>query len=167
MFCRVTTSYLNSQAEVITQKSTCILLTFWKEVLMTQRWRHNHMTPIHNRTTTQTSQETTSPGTCLKLPRETSVRTQTPKHTFTLFSYFDDLNASQKINWGDFKREDVASAVVQFMCDRAASFAFHAAVQWKVKHVIACGSFFNHPSVWPRVASSYLQHVLPFPLQVI
>ena len=53
------------------------------------------------------------------------------------------------------------------MCDRAASFAFHAAVQWKVKHVIACGSFFNHPSVWPRVASSYLQHVLPFPLQVI
>ena len=63
-------------------------------------------------------------------------------------------------------REDVAAAAVNLMCEQAATFAFSTALTWNVKNVIACGSFFNHPSVWPKVSSSYLEESLAYKLEV-
>ena len=67
---------------------------------------------------------------------------------------------------GDHKREDVASATVDLMCQEAGAFAFKMAMIWKVKNVIACGSFFNHSSVWPRVGEAFLHESLALKLEV-
>ena len=61
---------------------------------------------------------------------------------------------------GDFRKEDLAAAVVQLICDEGGQLAFHMARNCNVKHVIACGSFFNHPMTWRRLAGSFLKEAL-------
>ena len=68
------------------------------------------------------------------------------------------------IGWsGDFRREDLAAAVVQLMCDEGALFALQMAHTHRVRDVIICGSFFNHPLTWKRLSASFLQDSLGLP----
>ena len=61
---------------------------------------------------------------------------------------------------GDFRKEDLAAAVVNLLCDEGGQFALHMARISNVKHVIACGSFFNHPMTWRRLAGGFLNDSL-------
>ena len=67
---------------------------------------------------------------------------------------------------GDFRKEDLAAAVVQLISDEGGQFAFHMARNCNVKHVIACGSFFNHPMAWRRLAGSFLNESVGMPDKV-
>ena len=67
---------------------------------------------------------------------------------------------------GDFRKEDLAAAVVQLISDEGGQFAFHMARNCNVKHVIACGSFFNHPMTWRRLAGSFLNESVGMPDKV-
>ena len=55
-----------------------------------------------------------------------------------------------------FTREDLAAAVVTYVCSDLAQLALNHAVSLKVRNVILCGTLISHPLIRQEVAKHFL-----------